>query len=56
MENFSRATTTGKVLSHYDVISKIAENLQGENLRFHCLLDLYNWKMQKKIHMYLMSG
>ena len=27
-ENFSRAAATGKVLSHYDVRSKIAQHLQ----------------------------
>ena len=31
-ENLSRAAATGKVLSHYDVISKIAQHLQGANL------------------------
>ena len=31
-ENLSRAEATGKVLSHYDVISKIAQYLQGAKL------------------------
>ena len=40
-ENLTRAASTGKVLSHYDVISKIAQHLQGANSHFHILLDLY---------------
>ena len=31
-EHLSRAAATGKVLSHYDVISKIVPHLQGTNL------------------------
>ena len=47
-ENLSRAAATGKVMSHYHVISKIGEHLQRTNLRFHNLLVLYKYKMQKK--------
>ena len=39
--SLSRAATTGKLLNHYDVISKIAQHLLRANLRFHNLLDLY---------------
>ena len=46
--NFSRAAVTGKMLSHYDVISKIVQHLKGANLRFHTILDFYKWKRQKK--------
>ena len=35
------------VLTHYDFISKNAQHLHGENLRFHNLIDLNKWKMQK---------
>ena len=48
MENLSRAAATGKVLSHYDVISKIVQHLQGRNLSFNNLFVLYIYKMQKK--------
>ena len=32
LENLSRAAATGKMLSHYDVLSKIAQHSQGANL------------------------
>ena len=48
-ENLSRAAATGKVLSNYDVISKIGQHLQGTNLRFNNLLVLNKCKRQKKI-------
>ena len=31
-ENLSCAAATGKVLSHYDVLSKVAQHLQGASL------------------------
>ena len=54
-ENLSRAAATGKVLSPYNVISKIAQHLQGTNLRFNNILVLHKYKRQKKLHMYLVS-
>ena len=46
-ENLSRAAATRKELSHYDVISKIAQHLQGTNLRFNNIFVLHKYKMQK---------
>ena len=54
-EKLSRAAATGKVQSHYDVISKIAEHLQGTILRFNNLLVLYKNELKKKVHMLLTS-
>ena len=53
--NLSRAAETGKLLSHYDVISKKFHHLNWKILRFQYLLDLQKYRIQKKLHMYLMS-
>ena len=44
--NLSRAAATGKVLSPYN-ISKIAQHLQGINLRFNNIFVLHKYKMEK---------
>ena len=46
--NLSRAAVTEKILSHYDVVSKISLNLHGANVFFLILLDFYKCTMQKK--------
>ena len=38
--NHSRDAATEKVLSHYDLIPKNSQHLQGANLRFHNALDI----------------
>ena len=45
-ENLSRAAATRKVLSSYN-ISKIAQHLQGINLRFNNIFVLHKYKMEK---------
>ena len=42
--NLSRAAIICNVLSHYDVISKNSQHLQGPNMRFPTLLDFYKLK------------
>ena len=45
--NLSRVAATGKVLSQYDFISKVAQQLHEANLRFNNIIDFFKQEMKQ---------